>query len=153
MNQMLRKDKRMFSITRVIAVAWLIIAPIMYVRTSQIITPPNFEGADNTLLIMSILIPVGAILPLVWPLFRKVQIEKYKKKAEKPSVARMYLSMMTVRMSFVAAIYIYGFVAFFLTNEIINMSWFYLIGIVWSIIYWPRRSHFERVMNHGLEAM
>lgn len=153
MNQITPEDQKQFTLIRLIATALLAVAPIIYLVVAAFNTREYFQAAESARLVMYLLIPIALVEPAVWPLIRRVQLRVYKKQAEKTSVAKMYVTLSMIKLSFVAAIYVYGLVAFFLTNEMINMSWFYLIGIVWSIIYWPRRSHFERVMNDGLEAI
>ena len=153
MNQITAEDNKQFTLTRLIAAAMLIVGPVIYLFIANTYTKDNFQAEQSAELIMYLLVPIALIEPLLWLLIKRVQLGVYKQKAKETSLAKMYLSLMNIKLSLVAAVYIYGLVVFFLTNEIMNMSWFYLIGIVWSIIYWPRRSHFERVMNDGLEAI
>ena len=153
MNQISPADEKRFKLTLLIAIALLIVGPIIYLLVANFNTKDYFEAQESAKLIMYLLIPIAIVGPLLWLLIKRVQLSLYKRKAEETSMSKMYLSLMNIKLAQVAAIFVYGLVVFFLTNEIMNMSWFYLIGIVWSIIYWPRRSHFERVMNDGLEAI
>lgn len=153
MNQITAEDQKQFTLIRLIATALLIVAPVIYLVIAALNTKDYFQAEASAKLIMYLLIPIALAEPLAWLLIKKVQLGVYKKQAEKTSIAKMYLTLSMTKLSFVAAIFVYGLVAFFLTNEIMNLSWFYLIGAVWSVIYWPRKSHFERVMNDGLEAI
>ncbi len=152
MNEITADDRKQLLFTRILSIAILIVAPLGYLIVAYSNSNDNFQADESTALIMYLLIPIALFEPLAWLLIKRVQLRLYKRIAEKTSLAKVYLSLMNIKLSLVAAIYIYGLVAFFLTNEIMNMSWFYLIGIVWSVIYWPRKSHFEKVMNEGLEA-
>lgn len=153
MNQITPDDQKQFTRTIWIAIAELIVGPVTYLVVATLNTKDYFQAQESATVIMYLLIPIAAIGPLAWLLIKGSLVRVARQKTEETPLAKTYLTMTSIKLAQVAAIYVYGLVAFFLTNDMMNMTWFYLIGIVWSIIYWPRRSHFERVMNHGLEAM
>lgn len=59
----------------------------------------------------------------------------------------MFLKNNVVKLALVSMAYAFGLLAAFLTGEFDNMLYFYPIGIVWSIIYWPRRKKYERLLE------
>lgn len=147
------QDYKQFNMARLVAAAILVIAPIIYLFVAQSMTKDVFQADEQAKLIMYLLVPIALIDPVLWLLVKRFQLPMYQSREEQVGRAKLYVSLMIIKLSLVAAIFVYGIVVFLLTNEIMNMLWFYLIGFVWALIYWPRKSHFERVMNDGLEAM
>lgn len=153
MNLIGEEDYKRFNLARLIAIALVVLAPIVYLVLAQTMVSDSFQAEEQALLLMYLLLPIAVVDPLLWYLIRRVQLPVYRNREKELGRAKLYVSLTNIKLSLVAAIFVYGLVSFFLTNEIKNMLWFYLIGATWAVIFWPRKSHFERVMNDGLEAM
>ena len=147
------QDYKQFTLTRIVATLLLVVAPVLYLTLAQSLVKDLFEAEEQATLIMCILLPVATLDPLLWYVIRRIQVPLYKSREEQLGRAKLYFSLMMIKLALVAASFVYGLVVFFLTNDLMNMIWFYIIGFVWSVLFWPRMSHFERVMNDGLEVM
>lgn len=95
-------------------------------------------------MMMYILLIVSVFLPAISPLPEKFQIAEFKKKALTIElVANLWVTINVLRAAFVENVFIFGVVVFFLSGDITRMLYFYPIGIVWTIIRWPRVESLE----------
>jgi len=137
-----------FTLVRIIQFAMLMAAPLVYLPVVWVIGENAVAREDFSPFVLYLLLIVGTIQPIVCPLIEKMQLVNHRNRnINRKSAAALYVSMVIVRTAFVEAIYIYGLVAFLLSNQLVNMLYFYPVGMIWTAIYWVRRERFERFVS------
>lgn len=110
---------------------------------------PVGDIAGETKIVFYILLVLAVLDPLLVPLIEKFQKATFRKR-QSGRMTQLYTSLMTMRLSFVHAIYLYGLVVYILTGDFWKMIVFYPIGAAWSAMYWPRRLRYEAFLKeHG----
>jgi hypothetical protein len=140
--------KKQFMILRIITWMFMFVGPIAYLMVAQVMASKGLGARAGNELMLYLLLAVGLLSPLVMPLVTNSVIRQERaKKGPEATPAKIFQAVSIVRMSCVEAIYIYGFIAFQLTGKFVNMLYFYPIGIAWSLVYWPRRSRYEELLE------
>lgn len=135
------KKSRLFS--------WLmgVIAPVLYLIVATVINVTPSPSPQMNMMFY-ILLVIAIVQPSLFFLINKYQITMYKKSTNTTmSSAQFFTSLTLIRMSFVDAVYLYGFVIFILTADLTKMLWFYPIGAIWLYIHWPRQEQFEQFIQ------
>ena len=143
-------DKQLRTI-KIIAIAMLVGAPIVYLVIASVIDmqrPP--EGTpDNMIIYLFLMIAIGC--PALVPFIVRSQIQTYRSNQNRQkgemTPANLFFTVSIIGMAFVEASYIYGLVSFLLTGEMVNMLYFYPVGIVWSFVHWPKRDKYEQLLE------
>lgn len=103
--------------------------------------------AGNELMIYMLLV-IAIVQPLLAPLLAKMEITKHKTHHPNGEASgELFLAISIIRLAMVEAVYIYGFVAYLLTGDIVTMFYFYPIGMVWSYFQWPTRQKYENLLE------
>lgn len=150
-----------------------IIAPLIYIYLATQFTPPVQEGGHVDMMLYILLI-VALVLPALSPIIDRSQIAYYRKiylaKEEKPaqngikslidranygvdshtpqgSPMKFFTTLAILKGALVDAVYLFGFVVFFLSGDIIKMLYFYPIGILWTLVHFPRKSQYESLVE------
>jgi hypothetical protein len=138
---MTEQEKKKFNVTRLIAIGLLVVMPLLYFAIVKGLQFPSMNPAANELL-FQILIIVALLQPVMIPVIEKTHIQLLKKnKALNPTDAFMLL--MIIRCSIIEAIYLFGVITYFNTYNLTSMLYFYPIGIIATIVYFPRESTYE----------
>ncbi|MCH7690289.1 MAG: hypothetical protein IIA17_04500 [candidate division Zixibacteria bacterium] len=135
------------SLIRMIAIAMLIVMPVIFLVSMFIVSPPKQSGGEIEIMFL-ILLVVGMLQPLAIPIIEKIQIQNWlKEESETKSPAALFVMLSIIKSSFIEGIYIYGLVVYFLSGDMIRALYFYPIGIVWSVVHWPTRQRFENFVS------
>ena len=135
------------SLIRMIAIAMLIVMPVIFLVSMFIVSPPKQSGGEIEIMFL-ILLVVGMLQPLAIPIIEKIQIQNWlKEESETKSPAALFVMLSIIKSSFIEGIYIYGLVVYFLSGDMIRALYFYPIGIVWSVVHWPTRQRFENFIS------
>ena len=135
------------SLIRMIAIAMLIVMPVIFLVSMFIVSPPKQSGGEIEIMLL-ILLVVGMLQPLAIPIIEKIQIQNWlKEESETKSPAALFVMLSIVKSSFIEGIYIYGLVVYFLSGDMIRALYFYPISIVWSVVHWPTRQRFENFVS------
>ncbi|UCG62294.1 MAG: hypothetical protein JSV52_03150 [Candidatus Zixiibacteriota bacterium] len=121
----------------------LVASPIVYAVIGYVVdvTP---KGGGELDMMLYILLIIAVIQPAFARVIERFQIDAYRKNQQtKMTLEQLYFNLAIIRIAFVDAIYLYGLLQVFLSAETIRMLYFYPIGIVWTFIYWPRKSGYE----------
>jgi hypothetical protein len=128
-------------------VAWILLvaSPVLYLIVGGSVALSNTQlvdmlGKEQKVLVWVLLL-VGALSPAVLPAVERFQ-RKLVRLDGRPSTdaARLFTTIGITRQAFVEAVYIYGLVVLLITGDFSRMLWFYPIGAIWTLVYWPRRS-------------
>ncbi len=128
-----------------------VVGPILYfLIVLYIETPVPADGPKELLYYM--LLGIAVFEPALYPLLERFQIAGFKR-ANSPmlTTAKLLSTLMIIKGAMVNAIYIYGVVAYLMTADFDKIYPFYIVGVFWSIFYWPRRDTIESKLQE-LEA-
>jgi len=145
--------KSQFKVSVIIAWSILVIVPLLFVVVSYMVKTPLRAGGEYKMLFY-ILFIVGVFQPFVLKIVESFQINNYHKNLNTSiTPAKLYSIIYMIKCSFIEAIYIYGLLVYLLSGNRMEMLYFYPVGIVWSFVYWPNKSKFnkfiEKVENNG----
>jgi hypothetical protein len=94
------------------------------------------------------------VQPLFYRLLENTSISQFKQRHGKQATRdRLFLALNITKLSFVAGIFVYGLVIYFISRSFDRMAWLYLIGAVWSVIMWPRKRQFEEFLAKENEPL
>jgi hypothetical protein len=128
------------------AFVFMVAAPLTYLAVIFLVAvPEGASAADGT--VLNILLLLAIIQPAVCPFIERNRVAGYKLSQPSPAVmapSQLLFTLTLIKFAFVEAVYIYGLVVYFLSGDPFPVLYFYAVGIVWSVIYWPRPSTVER---------
>jgi len=132
----------------VVRFAMLVAAPPIYLLVAYVVGTDNFTPDNSIVFLLYALLIVGLVQPAVAvPIERLMVANARKEPVTALSGSALYLSISIIKMALIEPIYIYGFVAFLLSGEILNILYFYPIGIVWTVVYWPRKEKLDQFVK------
>jgi hypothetical protein len=147
LNDIADKDLAQFRTARLIAWAMLAAAPLIYLIIMSFVKVPVRTGGEVNLMLY-ILLSVSLVQPALAYVIEKRQIASFTKgKQPLMGAGQMYMTIMITRLAMVEAVFIYGVVVYMLSGSILNALYFYPVGIIWSIVHWPRRDAFEQFLK------
>jgi len=147
MTELNPQQQREWTKVRWIAITLGVVAPSIVLVIGGIITPTG-DIAGETQMVFYILLALAILDPLLVPLIEKFQKNTFRQRQSgRMSAAQLYTSLVTMRLSFVHAIFVYGLVVYILTGDFWKMMLFYPIGALWSAYYWPRRLKYEEFLQ------
>jgi hypothetical protein len=133
---------------RIITLAMLVGAPLCYLFIARQFSIQGIQAKAGNDLAFYLLLVVAILSPLLAPIVTNSMIRggRASKRGVKTPV-EMFQTLSIIQMSYVGAIYVYGFVIFMLTAKFSYMLYFYPIGIAWSFVYWPRREKYTQLLE------
>ena len=151
MNGETEQIEKQLRTIRIIALAMLVVAPIIYLVIAMVMNlQPPPEGTPHDLIVYLLLI-VAIGSPAFVPIIVRLQIQTFRssenREKSKMTPINLFFTVSIIGMAFVEAIYIYGLVSFILTGQMVTMLYFYPVGIVWSFVQWPKRQKYDRLVE------
>ncbi len=141
-------SQNQFTLVRFVHIALLIVAPLIYLVVACLVGENTVAREDFGPFVLYLLLIVGMVQPALCPVIEKMQTAGHRtEQLAVKTAAGLYVSSSVIRIAFVEAVYIYGLIAFLLSGELVNMLYFYPVGIVWTVIYWPRRMRLDRFLG------
>lgn len=137
--------KKKLLLAQMMAVVVLLIAPLLYLFIAKQFNFPEFDPTAN-LLLFRILLVVAIVYPFSLPIMRNAQV-KIVKKGKQKDATQAFFALMIIQMALVEVAYILGFVVYMVTHNFEWMLYFYPIGLVWTVIYFPRKSMMTTFME------
>ena len=139
-----------FRLTRILAVAILVGAPIIYLVVAFLARTESLREIEVGDWVFYMLLVVAMVTPaMYYPVERLHLAGRRKQTAERQSAAEVYVSLSIIRFALTEAAHIFGLVTFLLTGSIERMLWLYAVGVIWSVVHWPRRGRFETFLKEG----
>ncbi len=141
------KRQARWQIIRIVAFAFLVAAPLVYLTVMYLVSIPPQEGGHIEMMLYILLI-VAIVEPATAMYIERFQITSYR--ANQPTnmnLDNLYFTLSIIKFAFVEVIYIFGLVVYFVSGNHNAMLYFYPIGIAWSFVYWPRQSKFEEFVR------
>ena len=148
MNDVTEQVEKQLRLVKIMALIMLVAGPVILLVIASVINmqqPP--EGTPDTMIIyLFLMIAIGS--PALVPLIVRSQIQTYRSNPNSQMTpANLFFTISIIGMAFVEASYIYGFVSFLLTGEMVNMLYFYPVGMAWSFMYWPKREKYDQLLE------
>jgi F0F1-type ATP synthase membrane subunit c/vacuolar-type H+-ATPase subunit K len=132
---------------RLITWAMLVGAPIIYLVVAQIQTAYLEARAGNELLLY-ILLVVAIVSPATAFVVEWFQMSQFlSTQASEMQPINLFFTISIIKLAMVEATYIYGFVVFLMSGNFSNMLYFYPIGIIWTLVHWPRRQKYNQLIE------
>ena len=131
----------------VISFAMLVVAPVLYALIAVMLDPEQFAGTGFSEFVLYILLILAIAQPGIVPFIQRLQQSRVDGEGATGSATGLFQTRTIVRLAMVEAIYIYGLVVFLISGQLAYLWYFYPIGIVWTIVLWPRRSSYERFVR------
>lgn len=133
-----------FKKSKLLAAILLIGAPFAYLLLAYLIKVDVKSGGEVDMLFYILLI-MAIVQPAVAPLVERFHLKRYRSSsASKMSPGQLFTSISIIKFALVEALYIYGLVVYIISGDTTRMLLFYPVGAIWSAVYWPRRSRWER---------
>lgn len=130
---------------RFITWAMLVGAPIMFLIVAQIQSEHLDTRAGNELLLYILLI-VAVVSPATAFAVERFQVSRFSSTpTSEMRPINLFFTISIMKMAMIEATYIYGFVVFIISGDFSNLLFFYPIGIVWSLVHWPRREKYNQL--------
>ena len=134
--------------TRLIAVAMLIVAPVIYLAIAFFWLQTGEPIAAEADLAFYIMIIVAALSPLFLPIIEKTQRRNFQQQSNSTmSASQMFTITTLTKLAFVESSHIMGLVIFLVSGDLWRMLVFYAIGICWSFVHWPSEENFRRFLQ------
>ncbi len=140
-------DQTQFRITRMVAYVLLLAIPMVCLILVYSLDMTSKRGGEYDM-VLYILLLVAMVEPALAFLLEKMQVENYKQsKSPSSSPAQLFTSISIIKLALVESSYLFAMVLFLISGQPINALYFYPIGIIWSVIYWPRMGKFEQFLE------
>ncbi len=136
-----------FKRIKIMAVLLLIVVPVIYLAIAQLVEVVSYEGGETDIMFYVLMI-LALAQPALYPIIEQIQIGNFRKAINSTMKPAQFAFTITLtKLALVEAIYIYGLVVYFLSGDLSRMLMFYLPGLFWSAMYWPRESKFEELLE------
>jgi hypothetical protein len=141
------KQLKWWNKLRLIAVAMLVAAPLIYLAMSHFVVVRGQQGGQIEMMLYILLI-VATIAPAAVKFTDSLQISNYRNSSQtKMTQEDLFLALSTIKFALVLTSYLLGLLVYFLSGNQTYMLYFYPIGIAWSFVYWPRKSQYEAFVD------
>jgi hypothetical protein len=141
-------DQKEFRKARLVAFAMAFLTPLVCLAAAWLQDSQRMASGGTNDLFVYILLIISVVDGGLMKVVERVQINKYRRNPHnEASPAKFFVTITIITMTVADAVFIFGFIAVQVTGEALNMLWFYLIGAVWAVVYWPRRDKFERFVQ------
>lgn len=130
--------------------AWLMTVgvPVVFLVVTQAWDRPAAENDAAHQMMLYMLLPLAMIQPALYGLIEKSQIRSFRDSNRGTMTAAAVLQTLSIiKCAFVEAIYIYGFVLYAIGAGLGYMLYFYVVGAIWTLLYWPRRARFDSLQK------
>lgn len=133
-----------------ITINMLVIAPAAYLAIAIFWLPSGSPVAAEVDLVFYILLIVAALTPTTLPLIERAQLHNFQQqtRGEMPSSQLYYITTIT-KLALVESAFIMGLVVHMLGGGVWRMLVFYLIGICWSFVHWPREEKMQKFLQRS----
>jgi hypothetical protein len=142
------QTEKQLRVLRIITWLFMLVGPCAYLAIAQLIDAKGVEARAGNEILLYLLLAVAIVNPFFAPLIVRAETSKFRKGlSQVKSPAQLFFTLSIIQMAMVEATYIYGLVVFLLTGKLTNMLYFYVIGIAWSFVFWPRREKYTQLLE------
>jgi hypothetical protein len=135
---------REFKKSKALAIALLVVAPVVYLLVACMIQIDPRTGGEVDMLFYVLMI-VAMVQPAAALLIKRFHLNRYRPDGtSRMSPGQLFTSISVIEFILVESVYIYGLVVYIITGHMMRMLSFYPVAVIWSVIYWPRRSAWDK---------
>lgn len=138
---------KQYAMIKIIAIALLVVAPVVYILIANVVPAPETAEPNFADLMFYILLIMSAVQPMILPFLEKSNLKVYMNQISKPAPIQFFKTISIIKAAFVESIFIYGLVVYFISGDINRMYYFYPIGIIWVTIIFPTKSRCEAFLE------
>ena len=129
-----------FGMLKLIRFSMLVAAPPIYLLIASVIRVEGATARVTDLFLLYLLLVISIVQPAIGFLIARYKLSGMRRELlTAASGSALFMSISLVKMALVEAIYVYSFIVFLLSEDIVNMLYFYPVGVVWSVVLWPRK--------------
>ena len=147
MNSDMQEIQRRFNIVRLLAFVMLVLTPVAFVIITYVVhleRPPD----EAVIFVFYAMLVIAIVAPFAYKIVERAQLSTYRQLQNKRmSPAQFATTLVIIKCVFVEASFMYGLVMFFLTADRSYMWYFYAIGVIWAVVYWPTKGKFEELVG------
>jgi hypothetical protein len=134
---------KMWKRLTLIVTAILILAPVAYLALVYIWPANEHLVAEPSQVILYLLYVIALIDPAKSFIVKRASIAKIRG-TRPPSeyVSKRFEALVIIRCASVGAVYLYGLLWFILSGQTSQLYFFYAIGVLWSLMRWPRKQEY-----------
>ncbi len=148
MSQDTPEQKKLFRTVQIITWIILVGLPVVYLVIAWYMRITRLAPKEYDQFMIYLLLIVAILLPIMIPVLERSQIKSLRSNPDAILVAgRLFQALSITRAALIEIVYLLGIVTFFITGDLLQMIWFYPIGIIWSILFWPRQAGFQRLIE------
>ncbi len=130
---------------------FLVLIPAAYVVVAiMIVTKQHRMVQPNPLLLYGLLAFSVLDIALV-PIVERFQVSAWRKTSPRNPLPMQIQTITTTKMALMESHYLFGLVVLLATGDYRPMYYFYALGILASILYWPTRARLDQLASK-LEA-
>ncbi|MFZ5979947.1 MAG: hypothetical protein ACOYVF_04885 [Candidatus Zixiibacteriota bacterium] len=131
-----------------IGMLMLVGIPLIFVLVATFAQLERVEVPESYRFMFYMLALVAFVEPFIYQIIRKVQIGNYRKSTgTKMTAGQFVLNHEITRFAFVNSIFVLGVVTYLVGGEGVHMLYFYIYGLIWAFIYWPRFDKIKTLME------
>lgn len=142
---------RIYKQALLIGMLMLVGLPVVLALVAVFAASGGWEPAPNRAANKFMFLMVGLVAlaePFMALIIQKIQIAGYRKNTgTKMTVGKFVLNREIIRFSFVNSVFVLGLVVFLVSRELSYMLYFYIYGLIWAVIYRPRREKIKTLMK------
>jgi hypothetical protein len=137
---------------RVIVFALLLLFPVIYLVIVYVVSKDRVPAAHPVEQFVYLLLAVALLLALAIPVVEKKVSTAYAvNRPANMSVVETAQAIVIIKLALIESTYMYGLVIFFINGVATHLPYFYALGILYSIVYWPSKTRFTELVRK-LEA-
>ncbi|MCP4603450.1 MAG: hypothetical protein GY847_23515 [Proteobacteria bacterium] len=119
-------------------------APLIYLVVAHFLAREISGGEGVNDMVAYILLIVALAQGALVKVIERFQVQSYRKNPQASATpAQFFVTVSIISMAVIESIYLFGLVVFILSGDYLHLARFYIIGIGWTLCYWPRRTKFE----------
>ena len=137
-----------------ITIAMLVVGPIIYLAIVYFQLDQIGTASENPpLLFLYVILGVSLLqIAVMIPLVQKMMLANPQRlSGSQGQSGSKATSLLIIRLAQIESVYVFGLVTVFIWRTTAYLPYFYAIGILGSILYWPTRERFDAVADQ-LEA-
>lgn len=137
--------EKQYRVVQVLAYAILIAAPILYLIVAYLLesSGPIPDVPRQTILYILLgiaVLQVAGVMPLVTKSMMR-SARSHRRDASGRAATALMVTL--IRMVFIETVFLFGLIYFVLTRDFTSMLYFYAIGLLAVVLYWPTRERFD----------
>jgi hypothetical protein len=135
-----------------IVYALMLVAPVLYLVVVLVVAKDRASALHPVMQIVYLCLAMALLMAIVIPIVEKRVVAAYAvNRPNGMSILEAAQAIVIIKLALIETTYIYGLVTFFVNGVTTYLPYFYALGILYSILFWPSKSRFTELVRK-LEA-